>query len=59
MCLVILADKSGILGDRSVSGCQGTGQLVQELFFYHYGAEIPIEEIPSSMAVPNGHWESI
>ena len=27
--------------------------------FYPYRAEIPIEEIPSSMAVPNGHWESI
>ena len=25
--------------------------------FYHYGAEIPIEEIRFPMAIPNGHLE--
>ena len=27
------------------------------LNFYHYGAEIPIEEIRFPMAIPNGHLE--
>ena len=31
---------------------------VWKLYFYHYGAEIPIEEVPFQMAIPNGHWES-
>ena len=26
--------------------------------FYHYGAEIPIEEIPFPMTILNGHLES-
>ena len=32
-----------------------TDCFVLYLVFYHYGAEIPIEEIPFSMAIPNGH----
>ena len=30
----------------------------EETFFYDYGAEIPIEEIPFPMAILNGHLES-
>ena len=26
--------------------------------FYHYGAEIPIEEISFQIGILNGHWES-
>ena len=33
-------------------------ETAADTFFHHYGAEIPIEEIRSPMAVPNGHWES-
>ena len=29
----------------------------KDKFFYHYGAEIPIEEIRFPMAIPNGHLE--
>ena len=29
----------------------------EEPSFYHYGAEIPIEEIWFQMAIPNGHLE--
>ena len=31
--------------------------LSAEFAFYHYGAEIPIEEIQFPMAIPNGHLE--
>ena len=29
----------------------------RNFIFYHYGAEIPIEEIRFPMAIPNGHLE--
>ena len=43
--------------ENSIPSCKkynSPPHSLKNLYFYHYGAEIPIEEIPFSMAIPNG-----